>query len=171
MTLRRATPNQPTDDRGRCRHLYLTGDATCVHCGMKFRLAWASERKRLLGPALRNLLVGVGFGLLIVGAQAMALGALGTVFLMGAVLFFTRTLLGGFELYTRHGFIPGELGPVSRRSRLNPMIPKPFVTTIGTVRFPIDGDVHSQFNEGDVLLVEHLRWSRIMVAIYVGTLD
>ena len=84
------------------------------------------------------------------------------------MLFFTRTLLGGFELYARHGFVPGRLGPIARRHPFNPLPPKPYVTALGRVRFPIDLSTYRMFEEGDTLLIEHLRWSRLPVAIYKG---
>ncbi len=171
MRRRNAQPLQQVDASGECRHLYLTRDATCVHCGLQFRLAWSSDRKDLIRPTTRNLVFAVIAVALLVPAQAFPIGGsslLASVFLVVAVLFFTRTLLGGFELYARHGFVPGKLGPIARRHPLNPMPPKPYVTTLGRVRFPIDLATYRQFQEGDTLLIEHLRWSRLPVAIYKG---
>ena len=169
----RANPNpqQQVDASGDCRHLYLTRDATCVHCGMQFRFAWASERRDLVKPTTRNLIFAVIAVLLLVPAQAFPIGGsslLASVFLVIAVLFFTRTLLGGFELYARHGFVPGKLGTIAKRNPINPLPPKPYVTTLGRVRFPIDLATYQMFEEGDTLLIEHLRWSRLPVAIYKG---
>jgi len=100
----------------------------------------------------------------------VAFGPIGlsSIFLMVAVLFFARALLSGFELYARHGFVPGRLGPLVGRRRFNPLPPKPYVTTLGRVRFPIDLETYQQFEQGDTLLIEHLRWSRLPVAIYKG---
>ena len=164
-------PQQQTDESGECRHLYLTRDASCVHCGMQFRLAWSSERGALIRPTRRNLIFAVVAALLFVPAQAFPLGGtsiVASIFLVIAVLFFTRTMLGGFELYARHGFIPGKLGPIARRHPFNPLPPKPYVTTLSRVRFPIDLATYQQFELGDTLLFEHLRWSRLPVAIYKG---
>ena len=171
MRRRNVQPQQQLDSSGECRHLYLTGDATCVHCGMQFRLAWASERRDLVWPTTRNLIFAFIGLALFVPAQAFPLGGssiLSSFFLVMTVFFFTRTLLGGFELYTRHGFVPGRLGPIARRHPLNPLPPKGYVTTLGQVRFPIDLDAYRQFEQGDTLLIEHLRWSRLPVAIYKG---
>ncbi len=164
-------PIQPRDESGQCRHLYLTGDATCAHCGMKFRLEWHSERAGLLRPTVRNLAFGAAAGALLLAAQVMlGQGVFTALFLVAMVLFFTRTVLGGLEVFARHGFIPGTLGPLLKRARFNPLAPKPYVTHIGRVKFPIDKEAHERFKEGDTLLVEHLRWSRLPVAIYLGTL-
>ena len=125
MRRRNAQPQQQVDASGECRHLYLTRDATCVHCGLQFRLAWSSERRDLVRPTTRNLIFAVLAALLLVPAQAFPIGGspiLASVFLVLAVLFFTRTLLGGFELYARHGFVPGKLGPIARRHPLNPLL-------------------------------------------------
>ncbi len=171
MSRRPSQPQQQVDASGECRHLYLTRDATCVHCGMQFRLAWSSERSDLIRPTTRNVIIAVVAVLLMALALAFPLGGsslVANVFLVVAVLFFTRTLLGGFELYARHGFVPGKLGPVARRHPFNPMPPKPYVTTLGRVRFPIDLATYRKFQEGDTLLIEHLRWSRLPVAIYKG---
>lgn len=165
-------PPKQTDESGECRHLYLTRDATCVHCGVQFRLAWASERRALLRPTTRNLVIALASVALLALSRVfgLALGSfpLETVFLMVSVLFFTRALLGGFEIYMRHGFVPGKLGPIVRRSPYNPLPPKPYVTTLGRVRFPIDLATYQQFEPGETLLIEHLRWSRLPVAIYKG---
>lgn len=171
MSRRPQQPQQQVDASGECRHLYLTRDATCVHCGMQFRLAWAAERRELVRPTTRNMIFAAIAVVLLVPAQAFPIGGsslLASVFLVIAVLFFTRTLLGGFELYARHGFVPGKLGPIARRHPFNPMPPKPYVTTLGRVRFPIDLATYRKFQEGDTLLIEHLRWSRLPVAIYKG---
>lgn len=171
MRRRNAQPQQQLDPSGECRHLYLTGDATCVHCGMQFRLAWASDRRDLVKPTTRNVIIAVIAVGLFVPAQLFPLGGsslLANVFLVIGVFFFTRTMLGGFELYARHGFVPGKLGPIARRHPLNPLPPKPYVTALGRVRFPIDLSTYRLFEMGDTLLIEHLRWSRLPVAIYKG---
>ncbi len=170
--MNRPIPPKQTDESGECRHLYLTRDATCVHCGVQFRLAWASERRELLRPATRNLVIALASVALLAVTQVFGVAVQGfqvsSIFLMVAVLFFTRSLLGGFELYRRHGFVPGRLGPIVRRSSFNPLPPKPYVTTLGRVRFPIDLETYLQFEPGETLLIEHLRWSRLPVAIYKG---
>ena len=149
-------------------HLYMTSDGACVHCGLQFRLAWTSERNALLRPTRRNLAYAVGAGLLIAVNQATGQMVLATVFLVVAVFFFTRTLLGSFELFAKHGFVPGKLGPLMRRGRFNLLVPKPYVTTVGTVRFPIERETYDLFGPDDTLLVEHLRWSRLIIAVYRG---
>lgn len=171
MNRRNPQPQQQVDASGDCRHLYLTRDATCVHCGLQFRLAWASERRDLVKPTTRNLIFAIIGVILFVPAQAFPIGGssiLASVFLVIAVLFFTRTMLGGFALYSRHGFVPGKLGPIAKRHTFNPLPPKPYITTLGAVRFPIDLATYRQFEQGDTLLFEHLRWSRLPVAIYKG---
>ncbi len=172
--MNRQPPPQQTDASGECRHLYLTRDGACVHCGMQFRLAWQASRSELLGPTKRNLLIAfAGLALLVVTQLfGVVVGVpLSSVFLVVAVLFFTRALLGGFELYARHGFVPGKLGPIYRRSPYNPLPPKRYITSLGPVRFPIDLSTYRQFEQDDTLLFEHLRWSRLPVAIYKGYLE
>ena len=163
-------PQQPVDEHGECRHLYLTGDATCVHCGMQFKLAWSAERNWLLWPLFRNGGFGVFFTLILVATQASGFPLLPSAALVGSVLFFTRAFLGVVETMMRHGFVPGRLGPLLKRQPFNPLPPKPAVTVVGRVRFPIDRQTYEQFAPGDTLLVEHLRWSRLPVAIYRGQL-
>ncbi|MQF86109.1 MAG: hypothetical protein FI734_01395 [SAR202 cluster bacterium] len=160
-----------------CRHLYLRRGtegiaASCIHCNMHFRLAWTSTKKEIVRPATRNLILAFAGVALLVASQLLGLqlGAfpISSIFLMIAVLFFTRAVLGGFELWARHGFIPGILGPIVRRNWLNPLPPKPYITTLSSVRFPIDLRTYRLFEPGDTLLIEHLRWSRLPVAIYKG---
>ena len=178
----RSPPQQQTDAAGECRHLYLTRGsdaemvaARCVHCGLLFRLAWQSDSADLIAPTKRNVLLAAAGLALFAGTTAfpVLLGGINisSLFLVVAVLFFTRAALGGFELRVRHGFVPGKLGPLYRRARWNPLPPKPFVTSLGPVRFPIDIETHHRFEVGDTLLFEHLRWSRMPVAIYKGARD
>ncbi len=173
--MNRQPPPQQTDAAGECRHLYLMRDAVCVHCGMQFRLAWQSPQRDLLRPTTRNLLIAVAGMALLVVTQifGVAVGGLtlSSLFLVVAALFFTRAALGGWELYIRHGFVPGRLGPIYPRSAWNPLPPKRYLTSLGRVRFPIDLSTYQQFKEGDTLLIEHLRWSRLPVAIYKGYPD
>ena len=110
----------------------------------------------------------MGAGLLIAVSQASGQGLMATVFLILSLFFFTRTLLGSFELFAKHGFVPGKLGPLMRRGRFNLLVVKPYVTVLGGVRFPIDLETYEMFGPEDTLLVEHLRWSRLIVAVYRG---
>ena len=135
---------------------------------MHFVLAWQSERSALLRPTTRNVAFAIGSALIVAASQATGQGFLSTVFLFAAVLFFARAILGGAEMYFRHGFVPGKLGPLVKRARFNPLTPKPYMTAISGVRFPIDKETHEQFELGETLLIEHLRWSRMPVAIYRG---
>ena len=48
-------PDQRLDASGECLHLYLARDGVCVHCGMRFELAWSTERGALLLPTRKNL--------------------------------------------------------------------------------------------------------------------
>ena len=155
---------------GQCLHLYLTGEATCVHCGMKFNLAWQPPRGTLLRPTLKNLMLGLVSGALMLIVQAAGIGLLGSLFLIGLVLFMTRVILGVLEIYARHVFVPGVLGPLTKRAPYNIIAPKQYMALVGRIRFPMDQETHAHFNEGDTLLVEHLRWSRLPVAIYRGSL-
>lgn len=139
-----------------------------MHCGLRFQLAWSSERGPLLLPTRKNLAYALGAGLLIAVSQASGQGLMATAFLILSLFFFTRTLLGSFELFAKHGFVPGKLGPLMRRGRFNLLVVKPYVTVVGGVRFPIDLATYEMFGPEDTLLVEHLRWSRLIVAVYRG---
>ncbi len=167
---RRQAPARQNDESGQCRHLYLTGDAVCVHCGIKFTLAWASERSGLLRPSIRNLIYAVISGALMALTLAtMGDSILSTLLLLGVVLFFTRTFLHGLEIFGRHRFVPGVLGLIFRRSPFNILAAKPYIAMIGTLKVPIDLSTYEHFQPGDTLLIEHLRWSRLPVAIYKGS--
>ena len=124
---------------------------------MKFALAWTAERSWLTKPAVRNLSFGILSAVLFVVARLSGEGALSSLFLVDLVLFFTRSLLSGLEIFARHGFVPGKLGDLTPRRRWNFLAPKPYIAWIGRVRFPFDAEVYSHFNPGDTLLVEHLR--------------
>jgi hypothetical protein len=103
---------------------------------------------------------------------AMAFGipllAYGLLFI--GIYFFVRALLGTVETFMKHGFVPGKLGALVSRGRINLSAMKPAYAMIGRVKFPMDQTVYGQFAVGDTLLVEHLRWSRLPVAIYRGHL-
>ncbi len=48
---------------------------------------------------------------------------------------------------------------------------KPAYAMVGRAKFPMDVELYSQFSMGETLLIEHLRWSRMPVAIYRGHLN
>jgi hypothetical protein len=164
-------PVSSNDAQGECLHLYMTREATCAHCGMHFALAWQAGQGWITSPLRKNMMLA-----LVSGSAYLFLrfggvdGLMQALLLVAGVLFLTRTILGGLEPFARHGFVPGKLGTLYTRSRLNLLAPKPNVAEIGRVKFPLDKDTYYQFKEGDTLLVEHLRWSRLPVAIYKGTL-
>jgi hypothetical protein len=151
-------------------HLYLTRDATCVHCGMRFGLAWSAERGWLTAPLRRNLVLSIG-GFLLAGAGftvAVQLLSLGALFV--GIYFMIRSVLGTVETFMKHGFVPGRLGTLIPRTKFNPANSKPAYVLVGRVKFPFDETVYSNFERGETLLVEHLKWSRLPVAIYRGHL-
>jgi hypothetical protein len=170
VSARRNRPPARRDERGECMHLYLTRDATCVHCGMKFGLAWTADRKWLTRPLQRNLLMGIGGFLLMGATTALQVPVVPLLFLFAGAYFFVRALLGTLEAFLKHRFVPGKLGALVPRAPYNLAAMKPAVAWVGTVKFPMDETVYRQFNPGDTLLIEHLRWSRIPVAIYRGHL-
>lgn len=165
---RRQRPPARRDDRGECMHLYLTRDATCVHCGMRFGLAWTAERNWLTAPLRRNLTIAIG-GFLVTGlgfGLNVTLLALGALFV--GIYFMIRSTLGTVETFMKHGFVPGRLGTLIPRARFNPSNSKAWYALVGRVKFPLDEGVYSHFERGETLLVEHLKWSRLPVAIYRG---
>lgn len=167
---RRQAPTRQNDESGECRHLYLTGEVVCVHCGIKFALAWASERGGLLRPSIRNLVyAGISGGLMAATQATLGGGPLSSLLLVATVLFFTRTFLHGLEIFGRHRFVPGVLGLIFRRSRFNILAVKPYIAMVGMLKVPIDLSTYEHFRPGDTLLIEHLRWSRLPVAIYKGS--
>ncbi len=164
-------PRQSPDE---CRHLYMQrsegSGATCIHCGMQFNLAWSADRRSITFPTIRNTAIMAVSGGLLAAFALLGVTPLAYVFLMVMVLFFTRVLLGGMEMFGHHGFVPGRLGPLIKRPFWNVLIPKPYLVDVGRVRFPIDKDAYDHFKVSDTVLVEHLRWSRLPVAIYQGHL-
>ncbi|MEX2598721.1 MAG: hypothetical protein WD533_03595, partial [Dehalococcoidia bacterium] len=170
MFQRRPQPGQipAQSPSGECRHLYLTGEAVCVHCGMKFELAWFAEKPDLTRPVIRNAAFAVVSGLGLGATIALSLSLVMYVFLAATVLFGIRMLLGTMEFFGKHGFVPGKLGPLIKAPIYNILLPKPYITSVTWVRFPIDKAAYQQFQEGETVLIEHLRWSRLPVAIYRG---
>jgi len=167
---KRPRPQARRDEHGECMHLYLTRDATCVHCGMRFGLAWSAERSWLISPVRRNLALAIG-GFLVTGAgftMNVSLLALGALFV--GIYFMIRAVLGTVETFLKHGFVPGRLGTLIPRMAFNPTNAKPATALVGRVKFPFDETVYGHFERGETLLVEHLKWSRLPVAIYRGHL-
>ncbi len=168
--MRRPTPPKQVDASGQCRHLYLTREATCVHCGMRFRLTWTAPQRWIVFPSARNGAITVMLVLLMAAAGTLGIGVATPFLLAGAVAFGLRAGLGGMELFMRHQFTPGVLGRLQARSPINILAPKRHLGWVGAVRFPMDPALHARFAEGDTLLVEYLRWSRLPVAVYRGEL-
>lgn len=151
-------------------HLYLTRDATCVHCGMKFGLAWQADRAWLTRPLQKNLGIGFGSFILVAGAYVGNVGFVAMAFLFVGIYFLVRALLGTTETFLKHRFTPGRLGMIVPRGRYNITALKPAYAFVGSVKFPVDLDLYSQFSQDETLLVEYLKWSRLPVAIYRGHL-
>jgi hypothetical protein len=161
-------PRARRDEHGECMHLYLTRDATCVHCGMKFGLAWQADRNWLTRPLRKNLGIGFISFALVGGAFLSGVDFVAMAFLFIGIYFIVRALFGTTETFMKHRFVPGKLGVIVPRGRYNVTALKPAITYVGSVKFPIDLDVYSQFREGETLLIEYLKWSRLPVAIYRG---
>ena len=166
----RNRPQARRDEHGECLHLYLTRDATCVHCGMKFGLAWSADRDWLTKPLRRNIMFGVGAFLVTIGFWLLEVPLIPLLALFLGVYFFVRVLFATAETFMKHRFVPGKLGMLVLRGQFNIAAMKPAYAMVGRVKFPMDIELYSQFSEGETLLVEHLRWSRLPVAIYRGHL-
>ncbi len=149
-------------------HLYLTRDATCVHCGMKFGLAWTANRNWLTAPLRKNILLGFAAFIVVAVAYAGAVDLLAFASLAIGIYFMVRGLFGTLETFMKHRFVPGKLGVIIPRAWFNVAAMKPACAFIGSVKFPVDVALYSEFREGETLLIEHLRWSRLPVAIYRG---
>lgn len=164
-------PKARRDERGECMHLYLTRDATCVHCGMKFGLAWAAERDWLTKPLRKNLALGFGSFVVVAAAYLTSVSFVAMAFLFIGMYFLVRALFGTAETFMKHRFVPGKLGTIVPRGKLNITALKPAYAYVGVVKFPVDLELYSQFQQGETLLIEYLRWSRMPVAIYRGHLS
>lgn len=151
-------------------HLYLTRDATCVHCGMKFGLAWQADRGWLTAPLRKNLIIGFASFILVAGAYVGAIDFFAMAFLFVGIYFLIRALFGTTETFMKHRFVPGKLGMIVPRGRYNITALKPAYAFVGSVKFPMDLALYSQFSQGETLLIEYLKWSRLPVAIYRGHL-
>ena len=151
-------------------HLYLTRDATCVHCGMKFGLAWQAERNWLTAPLRKNLGIGFAAFVVVAGAFVGGIDLLALAFMFAGVYFMIRALFGTVETFLKHRFTPGRLGMIVPRGRYNITALKPAYAFVGCVKFPVDLDLYSRFSQDETLLVEYLKWSRLPVAIYRGRL-
>ena len=172
MRRRRAPQYAPSyDQHGQCLHLYLTRDATCVHCGMQFGLAWEAERRWLTQPLFRNLAIAAVAAVLYGVALVTGGSTIASPFLVVTALFATRGGLGGLETLAKHRFISGILGPLVPHRRFNFLAPKPSFAYVGAAKVPLEAHIYELFRPGDPLLVEHLLWSRLPVAIYRGQMD
>lgn len=163
-------PRARRDEHGECMHLYLTRDATCVHCGMKFGLAWQADRNWLTRPLRKNLVIGFAAFALVAAGYAAAVDLMAMGFLFVGIFFLIRALLGTAETFMKHRFSPGKLGDIVPRPWFAVTALKPAFAFVGRVKFPMDLQLYSQFGAGETLLVEYLKWSRLPVAIYRGHL-
>ena len=112
-------PRARRDERGECMHLYLTRAATCVHCGMKFGLAWTADRSWLTAPLRKNLVIGFAAFILVAGAYIGAVDLFAMAFLFVGIYFLIRALFGTTETFMKHRFVPGKLGTIVSRGRYN----------------------------------------------------
>ena len=167
----RNRPPARRDAHGECMHLYLTREAQCVHCGMQFKLAWTAERNWLTGPLRKNLTIGIGAIIMVAVGYSTGVSLLSTIALFVAVYFMIRAMFGTVEVFLKHRFSPGKLGMLVHRGRFSITAMKPAYAWIGILKSPMDEQVYNHFNPDDTLLVEYLKWSRLPVAIYRGSLN
>lgn len=161
-------PRARRDKHGECLHLYLTRDATCVHCGMKFGSVWEADRGWITRPLQKNLIIGLVAFAFVAAGYATEVHFVAMGFLFVGIFFLIRALLGAAETFMKHRFSPGKLGAIVPRPWYAVTALKPAFALVGSVKFPLDLEVYSQFKEGDTLLIEYFKWSRLPVAIYRG---
>lgn len=150
-----------------CDHAQITAQGLCVKCGLQFRLRWSASRLGIAAAVRRNVgLLLVVSGLLLVGSRS-----LGSQFLQaaaaGAFVFFgSRVTFNVVELITPHGFFQGPLKELRAYPPYNVLPPFRWFMVVGRAKFPVHARIYSQFEQGDLLLVEFLRSTRLPVAIY-----
>jgi hypothetical protein len=123
-----------------------------------------------MAPLQRNLIAGIGLLFSMALANAFQIQLLAMFVLFGAVYFLVRAFFGIMEIFMKHRFSPGKLGAFIPVPWWNIATMKRGIVWIGRTKYPMDIKTYSQFTEGETLLVEYLRWSRLPVAIYRGYL-
>jgi hypothetical protein len=151
-----------------CPHLRISSQGVCHTCGIHFRVFWRAKRSSLFTPLSRNIgAIGIlaAVGVVMVGAlieNAIVTGGLVAL----AVFFMARLVFAALDLFMGHYFYNGTVGLLSLRSPMNILAVKEAWVEIGSIKFPMDQETYRVLNQGQRLLVEYLRWSRLPVALY-----
>ncbi len=151
-----------------CSHREVSAQGLCHTCGAKFQLFWNDQRSALAVPIRRNL-----GALIVVAALAVVMVAtdVSSRFLTGAlvafaVFFLTRAIFSTMDMFFSRIFFNGTLGRMVPRQTWNPLSVKEGFAIIGGYKWPMDYATYELMEPGQRILVEHMRWSRLPVALY-----
>ncbi len=159
------TERIPKDE---CGHGYISPEHRCQVCGMEFTVVWAESPYGLWQPAIRNALFAGGSFMLMAFAISSGGGTLAAVFVAATVFFSVRTVMSFTERFVPPQLRVGPFGPVRPRSPLSLLSHKPLVAYVARVRFQLDVRVAELLRDGDIVLVEFRRWTRLPVTWYRG---
>lgn len=153
--------------REECDHAQITAQGRCLKCGLQFRLKWSANRWGIAAAVRRN----IGLALVLAALLLVASRSFGSSFLQAAaagtfVFFTSRVTFNLMELFSPHAFFQGPLKDLHRHSPYNILAPFRWFMVVGRAKFPIHASVYGQFQPGDAVLVEFLRWTKVPVAIY-----
>ena len=120
-------------------------------------------------PALRGGLLGLGFFFFSAFASVQLNVLFVAIFVSIAVFFLVRAIRSVTEKQIPRLFRVGEVGQIRPRGPFSFTATKPMTAQVAGLRFQMDGKLYGTLNEGDVVVVEFLRWSRLPTAWYRGS--
>ncbi|MBM3939526.1 MAG: hypothetical protein FJ318_01260 [SAR202 cluster bacterium] len=153
-------------NREACDHAQITQEGRCVKCGLQFVEAWRESRYGRTAILRRNLALGIIIAALFVLAGNYYGPLWFNIGVAVAVFFGARAMVGVNDLLTPRGFYQGRLQKLYPVWAFNIYSPHRTFMVVGKGKFPIARSVYEQFREGDLLLVEFLRWSKLPIALY-----
>ena len=157
---------QPSDQ---CFHTNLSPELICHGCGMRFLPIYEETPFGLWLPVLRAGLLGVGFFFFSAYASVQLNSLLfAAIFVSIAVFFLVRAIRSVTEKHIPRLLRVGKVGQIRPRGPFSFTATKPMTAPVAGLRFQMDAKLYGTLNEGDVVVVEFLRWSRLPTAWYRG---
>ena len=156
-------------DKQTCTHRYLSPQRRCHECGMQFRVVYEEARFGLWRPAFAAVLFGMGTLLLTALAFVNDLGIFRALLVGLTVFWLVRAMMATADMFVPRQFRVGELGPIGPRGVLSIFAVKPLIAPVAGYRFQFDLRLRERLNEGDVVLVEFMRWTKLPAIWYRGT--
>lgn len=150
-----------------CSHSKLDDYNQCLRCGARFVQVWHELKAITYTPLIVSALAAGVFLALLLGLFGPSQAHTGKLLLMIVFAYFSlRATRGLLDLLFPHATHGGKVRVINRRPIWSPFSTKDAQVRVGTKRFSLNEEAVRILNENETVLLEYLRWSRTVLAIY-----